>query len=122
MQVVLRKLIRGVDGVNWLCGWFLAALLLVMTVLISWQVFARYVVELLRVTPKATRMKRSHWRRQGWRVKAARKFKATVNSRHSLPLALSLLKQSFTAAAPSPEVDRGKPGLLSVLSAFVSRA
>ncbi|UTW10193.1 TRAP transporter small permease [Marinobacterium rhizophilum] len=44
MQVVLRKLIRGVDRINWLCGWLLAALLLVMTVLISWQVFARYVM------------------------------------------------------------------------------
>lgn len=44
MQMVLRKLIRGVDHVNWLCGWVLAALLLIMTVLISWQVFARYVM------------------------------------------------------------------------------
>lgn len=44
MQVVLRNLIRGVDRINWLCGWLLAVLLLVMTVLISWQVFARYVM------------------------------------------------------------------------------
>ncbi len=44
MQVVLRKLIQGVDCINWLCGWLLATLLLVMTVLISWQVFARYVM------------------------------------------------------------------------------
>lgn len=44
MQVLLRKLIQGVDRINWLCGWLLAALLLVMTVLISWQVFARYVM------------------------------------------------------------------------------
>ncbi|SNR96637.1 TRAP transporter small permease [Pseudomonas segetis] len=44
MQVVMRKLVQGVDRINWLCGWFLAALLLVMTVLISWQVFARYVM------------------------------------------------------------------------------
>ncbi|WP_050526461.1 TRAP transporter small permease [Pseudorhodobacter aquimaris] len=44
MQFVLRNVIRGVDRVNWLCGWLLALLLLVMTVLISWQVFARYVM------------------------------------------------------------------------------
>lgn len=44
MQTLLRKLIQGADRINWLCGWLLAALLLVMTVLISWQVFARYVM------------------------------------------------------------------------------
>ena len=38
-------------------------------------------------------------RRQGLRAKAAKKFKATTNSDHSLPVAPNLLKQDFTAAA-----------------------
>lgn len=37
-------------------------------------------------------------RRQGLRAKAARKFKATTNSNHSLPVAQNLLQQAFTAA------------------------
>ncbi len=40
-------------------------------------------------------------RRQGLRAKAARKFKATTNSRHSLPVAPNLLEQDFTATAPN---------------------
>ena len=36
-------------------------------------------------------------RRQGLRAKAARKFKATKNSNHSLPVAENLLQQDFTA-------------------------
>ena len=40
-------------------------------------------------------------RRQGLRAKAARKFKATTNSRHSLPVADNLLQQDFTASAPN---------------------
>lgn len=40
-------------------------------------------------------------KRQGLRAKAARKFKATTNSRHSLPVAENLLKQDFTASAPN---------------------
>lgn len=44
MRDALRKVVRAVDGINWLVGWLLAALMLVMTVLISWQVFARYVM------------------------------------------------------------------------------
>ncbi|MAU48346.1 MAG: C4-dicarboxylate ABC transporter permease [Yangia sp.] len=44
MQGALRMTVRVVDGINWLVGWLLAALMLVMTVLISWQVFARYVM------------------------------------------------------------------------------
>jgi transposase InsO family protein len=36
-------------------------------------------------------------RRQGLRAKAARKFKATTNSRHNLPVAQNLLCQDFTA-------------------------
>jgi putative transposase len=39
-------------------------------------------------------------RRQGLRAKAARKFKATTNSNHSLPVAQNLLQQDFTAQRP----------------------
>ncbi|MGQ7249300.1 IS3 family transposase [Halomonas sp. V046] len=39
--------------------------------------------------------------RQGLRAKAARKFKATTNSRHSLPVAPNLLEQDFTADVPN---------------------
>lgn len=39
-------------------------------------------------------------RRQGLRAKAAKKFKATTNSRHNLPVAPNLLAQDFTAAVP----------------------
>ena len=35
--------------------------------------------------------------RQGLRAKAARKFKATTQSNHNLPVADNLLKQDFTA-------------------------
>ncbi|MBU2960239.1 TRAP transporter small permease [Citreicella sp. C3M06] len=44
MQGALRMTVRAVDGINWIVGWLLAGLILVMTVLISWQVFARYVM------------------------------------------------------------------------------
>lgn len=40
-------------------------------------------------------------RRQGLRAKAAKKFKATTNSRHNLPVSPNLLRQDFTAAAPN---------------------
>ena len=40
-------------------------------------------------------------RRQGLRAKGARKFKATTNSKHNLPVAPNLLQQDFTAAAPN---------------------
>ena len=40
-------------------------------------------------------------RRQGLRARAARRFKATTNSRHSLPVADNLLRQDFTAAVPN---------------------
>lgn len=40
-------------------------------------------------------------RRQGLRAKAARKYKATTNSRHALPVAENLLKQDFTAERPN---------------------
>lgn len=40
-------------------------------------------------------------RRQGLRAKAARKFKATTNSNHNLPVAPNLLQQDFNATAPN---------------------
>jgi len=40
-------------------------------------------------------------RRQGLRAKAAKKFKATTDSGHSLPVAPNLLEQDFTATAPN---------------------
>lgn len=39
--------------------------------------------------------------KQGLRAKAARKFKATTNSRHSLPVAPNLLEQNFYAGVPN---------------------
>ena len=42
-------------------------------------------------------------RRQGLVAKAGRKFKATTNSRHNLPVFDNLLKQDFTATAPHPK-------------------
>jgi putative transposase len=36
----------------------------------------------------------------GWRAKAAKKYKATTNSNHSLPVAPNRLEQNFTADAP----------------------
>lgn len=40
-------------------------------------------------------------KRQGLRAKAAKKFKATTNSNHNLPVAPNLLQQDFTATAPN---------------------
>lgn len=40
-------------------------------------------------------------RRQGLRAKAAKKFKATTNSNHTLPVAENLLQQNFAAALPN---------------------
>ena len=40
-------------------------------------------------------------KRQGLRAKAARKFKATTNSAHDLPVAPNLLRQDFSATAPN---------------------
>jgi len=40
-------------------------------------------------------------RRQGLRAKAARKFKATTQIRHNLPVADNLLAQDFSASAPN---------------------
>lgn len=39
-------------------------------------------------------------RDNGWRANAARKFKATTNSKHSLPVAPNLLEQDFGAVRP----------------------
>ena len=40
-------------------------------------------------------------RLHGWRAKAARKFKATTNSNHKLPVAPNLLQQNFAASQPN---------------------
>lgn len=40
-------------------------------------------------------------KRQGLRAQAARKYKATTNSRHGLPVAPNLLDQGFTASKPN---------------------
>ncbi len=40
-------------------------------------------------------------RRQGLRARAARKFKATTNSRHTLPVSPNLLQQNFRMSAPN---------------------
>lgn len=40
-------------------------------------------------------------RLNGWRAKAARKFKATTNSNHKLPVAPNLLEQNFSASKPN---------------------
>jgi putative transposase len=39
-------------------------------------------------------------RLNGWRAKSAKKYKATTNSNHRLPVAPSLLQQNFTALKP----------------------
>jgi putative transposase len=43
----------------------------------------------------------SSMKRQNLRAKAARKFKATTNSKHNLPVAPNLLQQDFSASAPN---------------------
>lgn len=45
---------------------------------------------------RVARIMRSH----GWRAKAAKKYKATTNSNHSLPVAPNLWAQNFSADAP----------------------
>lgn len=39
-------------------------------------------------------------RQNGWRAKAAKKYKATTNSNHKLPVAPNLLQQNFEASRP----------------------
>lgn len=41
---ILTSVNRAIHGLNWVVGWFIALLLAVMTALITWQVFARYVM------------------------------------------------------------------------------
>lgn len=43
----------------------------------------------------------SSLRRQGLRARATRRFKATTNSNHALPVAPNLLEQDFSAARPN---------------------
>ena len=40
-------------------------------------------------------------KRQNLRAKAARKYKATTNSKHNLPVAPNVLQQNFSAEAPN---------------------
>ena len=40
-------------------------------------------------------------RSNGWRARAAKKFKATTNSNHQLPVAPNLLQQNFSAHQPN---------------------
>ncbi|MDR3441852.1 MAG: IS3 family transposase [Legionella sp.] len=40
-------------------------------------------------------------RSNGWRTRAAKKFKATTNSNHRLPVAPNLLQQNFSAYQPN---------------------
>ena len=42
-------------------------------------------------------------RRQGLRARAAKRFKATTNSNHNLPVAPNLLEQDFTATAANEQ-------------------
>lgn len=44
MQVALKKYIRLTDYLNKFIGWVLFIILAIMSVLISWQVFSRFVV------------------------------------------------------------------------------
>lgn len=46
---------------------------------------------------RIARIMRAH----GWRAKAAKKYKATTNSNHNLPVAPNLLQQNFTASQPN---------------------
>lgn len=55
--------------------------------------FEKWLVSKRRVAS----IMRSH----GWRAKAAKKFKATTNSNHKLPVAPNLLNQNFNAAKPN---------------------
>jgi len=43
-------------------------------------------------------------RLHGWRAKAARKYKATTNSNHKLPVAPNLLNQNFEATRPNEKL------------------
>ena len=52
-------------------------------------------------TPVARKRVARIMRDNGWRAKAAKKYKATTNSKHTLPVAPNLLEQNFHAEAPN---------------------
>ncbi len=61
-------------------------------------------------------------RLNGWRAKAARKFKATTNSNHKLPVAPNLLQQNFSASRPNEKwvaVIRKQLGKLNNLFSLI---
>ncbi len=45
-------------------------------------------------------------RKNGWRAKAAKKFKATTNSNHQLPVAPNLLQQNFLSYKPNEKMGQ----------------
>ncbi|MBS3965315.1 MAG: IS3 family transposase [Methylomonas sp.] len=64
---------------------------------------------------------------KSWRAKAARKYKATTNSNHALPVAPNLLAQNFEAVAPDQKwvpdityiwIDEGWLYLAAVLDLY----
>lgn len=56
---------------------------------------------LSRRRKRSRRQVAENLRRQGLRAKAAKKFKATTNPNHTLPVAENLVKQDFTAQRPN---------------------
>jgi putative transposase len=56
---------------------------------------------LMREVGRGRRQVADSMRRQGLRAKAARKYKATTNSNHTLPVADNLLQQDFSAERPN---------------------
>lgn len=52
-------------------------------------------------TPVARKRVARIMRDNGWRAKAAKKYKATTHSKHTLPVAPNLLEQNFQAQAPN---------------------
>jgi putative transposase len=51
--------------------------------------------------PVGRRLVSKIMRENGWRSKVVKKYKATTNSNHSLPIAENLLNQDFTASRPN---------------------
>ena len=68
----------------------------------KWRVGAPRITRQLRAEGKVVNRKRVAriMREEGWRAKAAKKFKATTNSKHNLPVAPNLLEQNFQASRP----------------------
>lgn len=52
-------------------------------------------------TPLNRKTIAANQQRQGLRATAAKKFKATTNSNHDLPIAPNMLQQDFSADAPN---------------------